>query len=131
MSTTYRSKINFKFLSVSRESFERIAFWIEEAKSESSEKTQFALIGNKADLVDIRQVSTEEGKQLAEKFGMTFLETSAKQNTNVKEMFYKAGLEIMRRVKNGGITIDEIGSEGVKRNKEYRPVDTEKNRARL
>ena len=62
---------------------------------------------------------------------MIFLETSAKHNLNVREMFCKAGLEIMKKVKSGSIGVDEAGSQGVKRNKEFRRLDTEQNRCRL
>jgi GTPase KRas protein len=46
------------------------------------------LVGNKKDLNSERQVSEEEGKQLAEKFKIPFVETSAKTNENVSEAFF-------------------------------------------
>lgn len=45
------------------------------------------VVGNKADLDAQRQVSTEEGQQLAESFGAAFVETSAKSNQNVDRAF--------------------------------------------
>ena len=45
----------------------------------------WVLIGNKCDLVDERDVTTEEGIQLAEEFRAPFFETSAKDRTNVYE----------------------------------------------
>ena len=45
------------------------------------------LIGNKCDNVDQRQVSTEEGAQLASEYGMRFFETSAKNDINVDEAY--------------------------------------------
>ncbi|KAL4238999.1 hypothetical protein ACF0H5_003703 [Mactra antiquata] len=45
------------------------------------------LVGNKTDLVDDRKVTTDEGKALATKIGIPFIETSAKTGDNVKEMF--------------------------------------------
>ena len=47
----------------------------------------FLLVGNKADLVDERQVSLEAAKQLAADHHCEYLETSAKSNTNVAEAF--------------------------------------------
>jgi small GTP-binding protein len=41
------------------------------------------LIGNKCDLVDDREVQTEEGQQLAKNIGAIFYETSAKSGINV------------------------------------------------
>jgi len=45
------------------------------------------LVGNKKDLTEERQVSTEEGRSTAEKLGIPFVETSAKTNDNVVEAF--------------------------------------------
>mmetsp|Transcript_26379 Transcript_26379/g.37142 ORF Transcript_26379/g.37142 Transcript_26379/m.37142 type:complete len:193 (+) Transcript_26379:172-750(+) len=46
------------------------------------------LAGNKKDLTNERQVTEQEGKELAEKFNIPFLETSAKTNENVNEVFF-------------------------------------------
>merc|ERR1712137_1284355 len=46
------------------------------------------LVGNKLDLEDERQVTTEQGRALAQKFGSGFIETSAKTDTNIKELFF-------------------------------------------
>ena len=45
------------------------------------------IVGNKTDLEEKRQVSTEEGKAMAEELGSMFIETSAKLGDNVKELF--------------------------------------------
>ena len=45
------------------------------------------LVGNKCDLNDKRQVSKERGKQLADSYGIPFLETSAKSNENIEKLF--------------------------------------------
>jgi len=45
------------------------------------------LIGNKKDLDDERQVPETEGRELAEKFKVSFIETSAKTNENVNQAF--------------------------------------------
>ncbi|KAK6930623.1 Small GTPase [Dillenia turbinata] len=42
------------------------------------------LVGNKCDLENIRDVSIEEGKSLAEEEGLFFMETSALDSTNVE-----------------------------------------------
>ncbi len=47
------------------------------------------LVGNKCDLNDQRVISTEQGEDLARKFGgCAFLEASAKTKTNVDDVFY-------------------------------------------
>ncbi len=46
------------------------------------------LVGNKKDLESERQVPENDGKLLAEKFEIPFIETSAKTNDNVYEAFF-------------------------------------------
>ncbi len=45
------------------------------------------LVGNKTDLSDRRQVSSEEGETKASEEGVMFIETSAKGNFNIKLLF--------------------------------------------
>ena len=47
------------------------------------------LVGNKSDLSESREVSLEEGRNLAETEGLFFMETSALQNLNVEEAFLR------------------------------------------
>lgn len=44
------------------------------------------LVGNKTD-EEAREVPTAEGESQAQKWGCNYMETSAKTNSNVKEMF--------------------------------------------
>ena len=53
------------------------------------------VIGNKIDLKDKRVVSTEEGKNIAQQYGVHFIETSAKDAINVEEAFLNVAKEIM------------------------------------
>jgi len=48
---------------------------------------QKILVGNKADLVSERKVSYEDAKELADELGVNFLETSAKNASNVELAF--------------------------------------------
>jgi GTPase SAR1 family protein len=61
------------------------------------------LIGNKSDLVDERKVQYLEGKMLADKYCMPFLEVSAKTGDNIQESFMVLGKEIMSSIKNNEI----------------------------
>ena len=47
------------------------------------------LVGNKTDLAERRQVTSEEGRARAEEEGVMFLETSAKVGANIKALFRK------------------------------------------
>ena len=47
------------------------------------------------DLVDDREVTTEEGRALAKSFGVPFFESSAKSRINVEESFYELVRQVM------------------------------------
>ena len=51
------------------------------------ENVPLVLVGNKTDLTERRQVTYEVGKQLAEEMKAVFIETSAKENQNVNDIF--------------------------------------------
>jgi len=76
----------------SRTSFETVDFFknhiykVQEGKPE----IPMVLVGNKTDLEHERQVTPEEGEKWAKKNSMGWLETSAKRNQGVAEMFYNA-----------------------------------------
>eukprot|EP01086_Lenisia_limosa_P004301 TRINITY_DN19455_c0_g1_i1.p1 TRINITY_DN19455_c0_g1~~TRINITY_DN19455_c0_g1_i1.p1 ORF type:complete len:182 (+),score=25.95 TRINITY_DN19455_c0_g1_i1:129-674(+) len=60
------------------------------------ETVPIALIGNKFDLQDYREVPTNEGKALASSWSVPFLETSAKSRLNVDSAFYTVVREIRK-----------------------------------
>ncbi|GFS04979.1 Ras-related protein Rap-1b [Elysia marginata] len=73
-----------------RESFEIMDHHLNEVQRMAQEDIVIFLIGNKADNNDSRrQVSYEEGKKYADENGVSFLETSARDNINVNEAFEK------------------------------------------
>lgn len=74
-----------------KKSFEFIDKWIEDVKNERGEENVIlCIVGNKTDLSDERQVSTEEGEQKAKILGAKiFMETSTKAGYNVKNLFKK------------------------------------------
>ena len=82
----------------SRDSFNNVSTWIEDCRNNSSEKIFMVLVGNKSDLADKRQVSTEEGQELAEKYGLQFYETSAKTGENVNDIFNDSVDEIAKKM---------------------------------
>ena len=78
------------------ESFKNINNWLIEIEKNANKNVYKILVGNKCDLEDKRTVSYQEGKELAETYGMQFIETSAKSNTNVDEAFHLLGKEVMK-----------------------------------
>ena len=62
------------------------------------EKALKILVGNKSDLEDKRQVTKEEGKELADKNGFLFYEISSKNGTNLSKMFFDSASIIAKRI---------------------------------
>eukprot|EP00056_Hartaetosiga_gracilis_P011008 m.164854 g.164854 ORF g.164854 m.164854 type:complete len:181 (-) comp13429_c3_seq2:276-818(-) len=56
------------------------------------------LVGNKNDLVDRRKVTKEEAEAYCNKRGITYIETSAKNNVSVKDVFEF----VIRIIRKGG-----------------------------
>ena len=81
-----------------RNSFNNVSTWIEDCRNQSPKTIFMVLIGNKSDLADKRQVSTEEGRELAEKYEMKFYETSAKTGENVNDIFNDSVDEIAKKM---------------------------------
>ncbi|KAL5225645.1 hypothetical protein ABZP36_012284 [Zizania latifolia] len=78
-------------------SFTRAKKWVQELQAQGNPNTIMALAGNKADLLEARQVPAEEAKTYAQENGLFFMETSAKAATNVNDVFH----EIAKRLLEG------------------------------
>ena len=70
-----------------RQSFQSVDKWIEDAKNLRDDDVLLILAGNKSDMNEHRQVSTEEGMEYAKKRGIMFFETSARTGSNIKYLF--------------------------------------------
>ena len=62
-----------------------------------NQKFSIAIVGNKCDLNDKREVSTEEANKYCQEIGVTFLETSALQKINVKEAFLSVSRDLLKK----------------------------------
>lgn len=81
-----------------KESFKNIDTWMNEVEKHASDNVSRILWGNKSDMDESRQVSTDEGKELADQYNIRFMETSAKESANVEEAFTLMTKEIKSRV---------------------------------
>ena len=70
-----------------RDSFKNLENWLQEIEKNANPNVLKILIGNKNDLEEDREIKTEEGQAFADRNGMQFIETSAKNNVNVNEAF--------------------------------------------
>lgn len=82
------------FTPTDRASFLNSEQWIDDVRNERGADVVIMLVGNKTDLSERRQVSTEEGERKAEQFGVMFIETSAKAGFNVKALFRRLALAL-------------------------------------
>lgn len=71
----------------SRESFNNTSRWVDEVRNVRGPDAFIALVGNKVDNTEKREVSTEEGEMKARELGALFHEVSAKSGANVKLLF--------------------------------------------
>ena len=74
-----------------RESFEQARKFAERVlmrrKDPAEKKIAVVIVENKIDLQDERQVSVQEGKELANSLKVEFVQTSAKNRKNIDELF--------------------------------------------
>ena len=76
-------------------SFEYIHNWIKEIELNAQPNVPKILVANKCDIED-RDITEEEGKQLAFEFGLDFVEASSKTNKNINEIFIYITLQILK-----------------------------------
>lgn len=69
--------------------FDNVENWFQTVTQHANEDAQIFLVGNKSDDEESRQVSKEQGQELASKLNIPFLEASAKTNDNVESIFYE------------------------------------------
>ncbi|PWA87389.1 RAB GTPase [Artemisia annua] len=67
--------------------FDNIKKWLHELREFGDRDMVIVLVGNKTDLVDLREVDVEDGQKLAQLENLCFMETSAKDNLNVEDVF--------------------------------------------
>lgn len=68
-------------------SFHNTRKWVDDVRGERGQDVIIVLVGNKTDLGDKREVSSQMGEEEARKSGAIFMETSAKVGANVKALF--------------------------------------------
>lgn len=78
-------------------SFENVTSWLKELRDHVDANIVIMLIGNKTDLMFLRGVATEDAQSYAEKEGLSFIETSALEATNVDEAFKTIISQILTR----------------------------------
>jgi len=81
-----------------QESFNNVKQWLNEIDRYANENVNKLLVGNKSDLTSKKVVDYATAKAFADEIGIPFLETSAKNATNVGEAFMTMAAEIKKRM---------------------------------
>ena len=70
-----------------RDSFDHVRNWMADIDKFAKEGVLRILVGNKCDLEQERKVRSEEAKEIANKYGIKYIETSAKDTINIDDLF--------------------------------------------
>ena len=101
-----------------RDSFDHVKNWMADCDKFAKEGVLRILAGNKFDLNNIRKVGKDEAEELSKKYGIQYIEVSAKDNSNVEELFINTTEIFLGRnagVSNKGVVKE---SKGIDLNKE-------------
>jgi len=75
-------------------SYDNVERWLNELRDHADSNIVIMLVGNKSDLRHLRAVQTDQAAAFAEKHGLSFIETSALDSTNVEQAFQRILQEI-------------------------------------
>lgn len=91
-----------------QESFNNVKQWLQEIDRYACENVNKLLVGNKSDLTTKKVVDFTTAKEFADGLDIPFLETSAKNATNVEQAFLTMAAEIKNRTGPAAVS----GNEG-------------------
>ena len=104
-----------------KSTFENIDNWLIDLRTNADKDILIVLIGNKSDLLDNREVSSEDAQTKAEQYNVAYMETSAKNGDNISKAFtelveqvYKANISLLQ----SDVQIKDNKEDGVNLNKE-------------
>jgi Ras-related protein Rab-1A len=83
-----------------KESFDNVRQWLFEIDRYASENVCKLLVGNKSDLGNKRAVEYDAAKAFADELSIPFLETSAKNATNVEQAFLTMAAQIKNKMQS-------------------------------
>lgn len=94
-----------------RGSFDNISNWVAQIQQHADLNVNKILIGNKCDVDPSKIVVTEEeGRRLAEEYGIQFFLTSAKNNLNVVQAFEAIATDVKNRLMRDGVGPKKTGT---------------------
>lgn len=87
----------------SRQSFDDLNQWLNDLTTLALPNAVVVLIGNKTDLNEQRVIQQAEAEEFATRYGLTYIESSAKTGDGVSDSFARLAGDILRAVKAGTI----------------------------
>ena len=89
-----------------KRSFASLENWLFSVLERANEDIKFVVVGTKCDLENLREVSTAEGQEFANKYGFPFLEVSAKKNINIEKTLQELVSQITtEKIENNALQI--------------------------
>ena len=70
-----------------KDSFDHVKTWMADIDKFAKENVMKVLVGNKCDLEERRAISGEQARELAKRYNIEYLETSAKDSLNIDDLF--------------------------------------------
>lgn len=93
-----------------RQTFDNVQRWLRELRDHADSNIVIMLAGNKADLNHLRAVQEPDAQVLAEKEGLSFLETSALEALNVERAFQTILLDIYQVISRKALAAQEASA---------------------
>ncbi|GMH12732.1 hypothetical protein Nepgr_014573 [Nepenthes gracilis] len=93
-----------------RQTFDNVQRWLRELRDHGDSNIVIMMAAIKSDLKHLRVVTEEDGQALAEKEGLSFLETSALEAYNVDKAFQIILTEIYHIISKKASTAQEAAS---------------------
>mmetsp|Transcript_17532 Transcript_17532/g.22294 ORF Transcript_17532/g.22294 Transcript_17532/m.22294 type:complete len:206 (-) Transcript_17532:90-707(-) len=100
-----------------KDSLDKAKRWLNELYSAGRTDMVISFVGNKCDLSDNRQVEVEEASGYAKEQQLAYYETSAKEGTNINELFEEMGAKLLAQFEKA--SEDEPKPETIKVQKQY------------
>ena len=94
-----------------KDSFEHVKNWVADIDKFAKQGVLRILVGNKCDLEKQRIVSKEEANELAEKLGIKYIETSAKDTINIETLFVDTAKYLLSKQVNISGNANNIGGK--------------------
>ena len=111
-----------------RDSFDHVKNWMADIDKFAKPGVLRILVGNKCDLEKQRVVSEDEAKEIALKNGINYIETSAKETTNIESLFIDTIKNLLSKQKPKEVNRNNIGTkEGIDLTKSNQEIRKDQN----